>query len=84
MGRTRSRLQLFGTCRLATGPRASEAERLYGARFPRFAAWRSRLSPGEVAIDYRFYRFATRRLKLLDEEMLGDALLVHAVVTRNG
>jgi hypothetical protein len=77
-------LQLFGTCGLATGPRASEAERLYGARFPPFAAWRSGLSPGEVASEYRFYRFVTRRLKLLDEETLGDALFVHAVVTRDG
>ena len=77
-------LQLFGTCGLAAGLRASEAERLYGARFPSFAAWRSGLSPGEVASEYRFYRFVTRRLKLLDEETLGDALLVHAVVTRDG
>jgi uncharacterized protein YhbP (UPF0306 family) len=80
-GRDRG-LQLFGSCGLATGPRAAEADRLYRARFPRFASWREGLSPGEVASEYRFYRFVTRRLKLLDEETLGDALSVEAVVRR--
>ena len=77
-------LQLFGTCRLATGARAAEAERLYRARFPRFASWHEGLSRGGVENEYRFYRFVTRRLKLLDEETMGDALFVEAVVTRGG
>ena len=76
-------LQLFGTCRLAIGPHAAEAERLYRARFPRFASDDGR-SRGSVENEYRFYRFVTRRLKLLDEETIGDALLVDAVVKRGG
>lgn len=75
-------LQLFGSCGLATGDRAAEAERLYRARFPRFASWREGLSPSEVASEYRFYRFIMRRVKLLDEKTLGDALFVEAVVRR--
>jgi uncharacterized protein YhbP (UPF0306 family) len=82
-GRDRG-LQLFGSCGLATGARATEAERLYRARFPQFARWREGLSPGAVAGEYRFYRFVTRNLKLLDEETIGDALFVGAVVTRGG
>lgn len=81
-GRDRG-VQLAGTCRAATGAAAREAERRYGERFPRYVRWRSRLAPGDPGREYRFYRFVTRTLTLLDEETLGDGLLVHGAVARS-
>jgi uncharacterized protein YhbP (UPF0306 family) len=80
-GRDRG-VQLFGTCRVATGLAVRDAERLYRERFPRYARWRSRLDADAPASEYRLYRFVMRTLTVLDEETLGDGLLVHAALVR--
>lgn len=75
-------VQLFGTCTQATGAQARKAERLYGKRFPAYARWKTGLRKGDQARDYRFYRFETNKLKLLDEKEFGDAVFVSAAVRR--
>ena len=75
-------LQLFGTCRQARGLQAKQAEQLYAKRFPAYASWRVNLSRNDVARDYRFYRFLTGRLKILDEKGFGDGVFVSASVKR--
>lgn len=75
-------LQLFGTCSQASGHSAQKAEQLYGKRFAAFTRWKASLKQGDAAQDYRFYRFVTRKLKILDEKEFGDAVFVYAAVRR--
>lgn len=75
-------VQLFGTCSQARGRRAGKAEELYEARFPAHASWKASLSEADLARAYRFYRFVTTKLKILDERNFGDAVFVHASVKR--
>src|SRR2546422_1102501 len=71
-GRPDRGLQLFGTCAPAMGAHRSNAERLYGQRFPAYL--RLTLSvrgedrrTGDQLRSYRFYRFVPRKVKILDE-----------------
>jgi uncharacterized protein YhbP (UPF0306 family) len=73
-------LQLFGHCAPATGAQATMAEALYSQRFPAYVDWQQGLGEDEAANAYRFYRFVARRVKILDERNLGDAVFVSAVV----
>lgn len=75
-------LQLFGTCSRARGAHARRAEALYGKRFAAYARWKATLTSSDSAREYRFYRFVTKRLKVLDERDLGDAVFVYAAVKR--
>jgi uncharacterized protein YhbP (UPF0306 family) len=76
-------LQLFGTCTQARGPQATKAQRLYRERFPAYAEWVAGLRDERVGRDYRFFRFLTDRLKVLDEKKFGDAVFVTAAVKRD-
>jgi len=75
-------MQLFGTCRPARGRHAAKARRLYGKRFPAYARWAAGLRDGDPGGSYRFYRFRPRRLKVLDEREVGDAVFVVAALRR--
>lgn len=68
-------VQLFGSARELSGRAAREAERLYAARFTRYAG-------GNDA--YRFYRLRTRRMKLFDEHAFGGATFVTVAVGSDG
>jgi uncharacterized protein YhbP (UPF0306 family) len=76
-------LQLFGTCTQARGTQAAKAERLYVERFPAYAEWVAGLENDKVGRGYRFFRFLTERLKILDERNFGEAVFVTATVTRH-
>jgi uncharacterized protein YhbP (UPF0306 family) len=75
-------VQLFGTAEEVSGAAAREAERWYETRFPAYGAWRSSLAERDLAREYRFYRIAVTTVKILDEEALGDGLVVRATVVR--
>jgi uncharacterized protein YhbP (UPF0306 family) len=60
-------IQLFGRARELRGRAALEAERLYAKRF--------RAYEGDLPA-FRFYRLATRRMKLFDERVLGGGTFV--------
>ena len=75
-------LQLFGTCREATGLQARKAAELYAKRFPAHAQLRACLKPTDTASEYRFYRFVAKSVKILDEGELGDEVFVCASVKR--
>ncbi len=75
-------LQIVGTCRQARGFEARKAKQLYGKRFPAYASWSANLSRDNVARAYRFYRFLTSKLKILDEKEFGDGVFVYANVKR--
>lgn len=68
-------IQLFGRARELRGRAALDAERLYAARF---RAYDADLSA------FRFYRLATRRMKLFDERVLGGGTFVTVSVQRDG
>jgi uncharacterized protein YhbP (UPF0306 family) len=72
-GRHDRGIQLFGTGRELEGSAARDAARTYAARFPEYAE-------SELG-GYRFYRLRPRRVKLFDEEELGDGVFVTASVT---
>jgi uncharacterized protein YhbP (UPF0306 family) len=76
-------LQLFGTCAKARGPQAKKAQRLYRERFPAYAEWMANLRNDNVGLGYRFFRFLTDRLKMLDERNFGEAVFVSAAVIRS-
>ncbi|HYG68135.1 MAG TPA: pyridoxamine 5'-phosphate oxidase family protein [Anaeromyxobacteraceae bacterium] len=76
-------LQLFGTCAPPRGAAARAGERRYAARFPAYAEWRRSLARDEPGGSYRLYRFATRTLKIFDEERLGDGVFVTMTVERS-
>jgi hypothetical protein len=73
-------LQMFGTCAVASGARASKAEQLYARRFAQYARWKAGRKPGDAARAYRFFRFVPQKLKVLDELEFGEALFVSAAV----
>lgn len=75
-------VQLFGTCARATGALAGKAERLYGRHFRGFPRWWAGLAADDAAREYRFYRFAVRSLKVIDDRAFGGAVFVSAVVVR--
>lgn len=80
-------IQLFGTCREVTGREAQEAKRLYGERFPLYAAWLKGTSDEEKRLaaqlgSYRVYRFRPRSVKILDERVFGSGVFVVADVQR--
>jgi len=67
-------VQLFGTCAPVRAATARAAERRYARRFPGYAE--------HPVPEYRFYRFVTTSLQLLDEAELGDGVLVRAELRR--
>ncbi len=67
-------IQVFGRARELRGPLSLEAERLYAKRF--------RAYEGDLPT-FRFYRLATRRMKLFDERVLGGGTFV-TVSVRHG
>jgi uncharacterized protein YhbP (UPF0306 family) len=75
-------VQLFGTAEEVSGAAAREAERRYETRFPLYHAWRVSLAEDDLAREYRFYRIVVTTVKILDEEALGDGLVVRATVVR--
>jgi hypothetical protein len=75
-------LQLFGTCIATSGSSAEEAERAYQKRFPAYRNWMAALRAEDLAREYRFYRFDTAWIKVLDEKNLGDAIFARATVFR--
>jgi len=68
-------IQVFGPARELRGPLSLEAERLYAKRF--------RAYEGDLPA-FRFYRLATRRMKLFDERALGGGTFVTVSVQRGG
>ena len=68
-------IQLFGQARELRGRGALDAERLYAKRF--------RAYEGDLPA-FRFYRLATRRMKLFDERALGGGTFVTVTVHRDG
>jgi uncharacterized protein YhbP (UPF0306 family) len=66
-------IQVFGRARELRGRAALDAERLYARRF--------RAYEGDLP-EFRFYRLATRRLKLFDERVLGGGTFVTVSVKR--
>ncbi len=66
-------IQVFGRARELRGPLSLEAERLYAKRF--------RAYEGDLPA-FRFYRLATRRMKLFDERVLGGGTFVTVSVQR--
>ena len=68
-------IQLFGKARGLRGRAALDAERLYARRF--------RAYEGDLSA-FRFYRLATRRMKLFDERVLGGGTFVTVSVQRGG
>jgi uncharacterized protein YhbP (UPF0306 family) len=66
-------IQLFGRARELRGRASLEAERLYAKRF--------RAYEGNLPA-FRFYRLATRRMKLFDERVLGGGTFVTVGVQR--
>jgi len=75
-------VQLFGNSDQAKGSLAKLANRLYGQRFPAFVKWRASWKKGDVAQAYRFYRFLTEMVKVLDEREFGAGVFVAAHVRR--
>jgi len=69
-------IQLFGSARETGAAEMTEAERVYGKRFPDYD--RSEHTA------YRLYLFRPRRLKLFDERALGAGTFVTARVARDG
>jgi uncharacterized protein YhbP (UPF0306 family) len=65
-------IQLFGRARELRGRAGLEAERLYAKRFRAY----------ESDLPFRFYRLATRRMKLFDERVLGGGTFVTVTVQR--
>ena len=72
--------QLFGFSNRAEDCETSNAEQAYIRRFPKYADWKKGLAPGDPALEYCLFRFATNRLKILDEGEFGEAIFVHADV----
>lgn len=79
-GRSDRGLQLFGMGNQVTGREASKADRVYGKRFAKYAAWKANLTSDSAGRDYRLYRFITFELKVFDEKELGTGLFVVARV----
>lgn len=75
-------VQLFGRCAPVRGAQVTQAEHLYGQRFPAYATWKQRLGRKNVGRGYRLYRFLVERVKVFDEKHLGEALFVEARVHR--
>jgi uncharacterized protein YhbP (UPF0306 family) len=73
-------LQLFGMCKPATGREVSKADKLYGERFAKYAAWKADFTSDSLGREYRFYRFITSELKVFDEKELGAGIFVVARV----
>lgn len=73
-------LQLAGTCAEASDAEARSADALYAARFAPFTTWKATLSATAAARAYRFYRFSTSGLKVIDEREFGPAIFVSASV----
>ncbi|MDP9276171.1 MAG: pyridoxamine 5'-phosphate oxidase family protein [Chloroflexota bacterium] len=72
-GRSDRGIQLFGSARELRGLPSLEAERLYAKRFHAYE--------GDLPA-FRFYRLATRRMKLFDERVLGGGTFVTVGVQR--
>jgi len=78
-------LQLFGTCREATGRGARKAEILYAKRFPAYGRWMASATAASKKAaaqlrSYRFYRFLPTRVKILDEREFGGAVFVTSAI----
>ncbi len=69
-------IQLLGAARQLPKRETAAAEQLYAARFPAYAA-------ADLGA-YRFYRFRARRVKLIDEVLLGTGVFVTASVGTGG
>jgi hypothetical protein len=77
-------LQLFGRCAEVAATELAAAEHIYARRFQAYTDWKASLEPGDPVRDYRFYRFAADRVKVLDEREFGDGVFVEADVARSG
>lgn len=75
-------LQLFGTCKAVARREAGQADKLYGKRFAKYAAWKANLPSDSSGQDYRLYRFVTSELKVFDEKELGAGIFVVARMRR--
>jgi uncharacterized protein YhbP (UPF0306 family) len=75
-------IQLFGTCSEATGPDATQEEKLYRQRFSAYANWKASLQDQDSTLEYCFYRFVVSKLKVLDEANFGVAVFASADVHR--
>jgi uncharacterized protein YhbP (UPF0306 family) len=70
-------IQLFGEAREVDGPSDSDAEAVYGRRFPGYRS-------SDFASGYSFYGFRPRRIKVFDEPALGAGVFVTARVGSGG
>ena len=89
-GRPDRGLQLFGACHPARGIQVSNAERLYGTRFPAYLRYTMSVRgedrrTGNQLRSYQFYRFVPREVKILDErEFGGGVFIVASLKARKG
>jgi uncharacterized protein YhbP (UPF0306 family) len=76
-------LQLFGTCRRATGITAAKALMLYGKRFHDYAKYIRTLSKAErLAGSFRPFVFTPTKLKLVDEPRFGEEKFIDVSISR--
>jgi uncharacterized protein YhbP (UPF0306 family) len=75
-------VQLFGSCEELAKSADAEARRVYSERYPAYARWAKTLRHGDLAEEFRFYRFTPDRVKLMDEKVFGDGMLVVADIVR--
>ena len=76
-------LQLFGRCEEVATSEDIEARQVYAHRYPAYSNWAKTLRHGDLAEEYRFYRFTPDRVKVMDEQVFGDAVLVVADIVRS-
>ena len=75
-------LQLFGTCKRASGATAIKAADSYTRRFAAFADWQESLSENDPGKSYAFYRFVVARVNVFDEQAWGKPVFVLASISR--
>ncbi len=80
-------LQLFGRCSETKGPRASQAQRVYGRRFPAYTKWMKNAGEDDRRQAsrlraYRLYRFLPSMVKVMDEGEYGGAVFLVAPVEK--
>jgi uncharacterized protein YhbP (UPF0306 family) len=82
-GKPISGLQLFGTCRRATGLAAAKALLLYGRRFHDYAKYARSLSKAQrLAGSFRFFVFTPTSLRLVDEPRFGEENFITVGIRR--
>jgi uncharacterized protein YhbP (UPF0306 family) len=76
-------IALYGRCGETKGKDAKRAEKTYGDRFSPYTAWREGPGYDKEAQKWRFYRFASSRIKVFDEPRFGPSVFVMASVKSN-